>query len=71
MSSYINLPVLLQKKDISMKAFADFLNVSESTVRNKVAGKTDFTLPEFSKTCKYLFPEYKPEYIFATEQQTA
>lgn len=29
MSSYINLPVLLQKKDISMKAFADSLQENE------------------------------------------
>ena len=64
---FINLRSALKQKRISIKQYAEFLGVSEKTVQNKINGNTDFTYPEFKKTCTLLFPEYNPDYLFATE----
>lgn len=62
-----NLKTELRKKGISIKLYAEFLGVSEKTAQNKINGITDFSYPEFKKTCVMLFPEYNPDYLFATE----
>lgn len=64
---FINLKSTLQQKRISIKQYAEFLGVTEKTVQNKINGSTDFTYPEFKKTCTLLLPEYNPDYLFATE----
>lgn len=68
-----NLRTALQRKGISVKQYADVLCVGEKTVQNKLAGRTDFTYPEFRKTCALLF-EYNADYLFAEnkvgDQQT-
>ena len=64
---YANLKNALQKKGITIKDYAEFLSVSEKTVTNKFNESTEFTYGEYRKTCKMLFPEYNPEYLFATE----
>lgn len=61
-----NLRTALYQKGISIKQYAEVLGVGEKTVQNKLAGKTDFTYPEFKKTCALLF-EYNADYLFATE----
>lgn len=67
---YKNLRDTLTVKRISLKNYAEFLGVSEKTVLNKINEETDFTYPEYKRTCKFLFPEYSPDYLFATESQT-
>lgn len=64
---YRNLKDELRKKNMGTKEYAEFLDVSESTANNKINQTTEFTLPEYKKTCKFLFPEYNPDYLFATE----
>lgn len=59
-----NLRMALHQKGISAKQYADILGVGEKTVQNKLTGKTDFTYPEFRKTCT-LFREYNADYLFA------
>lgn len=61
---YTNLKNLLTQKKISIKDYAEFLNVSEKTARNKIDGVTDFYFKEYKKTCKLLFPEYNEDFIF-------
>lgn len=61
---YKNLIAILGVKKITMKAYAEFLGVSEKTVQNKVYGKTEFTLGEANKTCSFICPEYKMDYVF-------
>lgn len=61
---FINLRTALYQKGISIKQYAEFLGVGEKTVQNKLQGRTDFTYPEFRKTCKLLFPEYNADYLF-------
>lgn len=70
---YSNLKNVLYQKNIAIKQYAEFLGVSEKTAQNKLKGVTDFTYPEFKKTCTLLFPEYNADYLFAEDypQQTA
>lgn len=62
---YKNLKRALKEKKISTKDLAEFLEVTEKTAANKLNGITDFTYTEFSKICKFLFPEYNAEWLFA------
>lgn len=64
-----NLRAALYRKGISVKQYAEILGVGEKTAQNKLAGKTDFTYPEFRKTCALLF-EYNADYLFVTEGET-
>lgn len=60
---FINLRTALQQKGISVKQYAEILGIGEKTVQNKLTGRTDFTYPEFRKTCTLLF-EYNADYLF-------
>ncbi len=68
---YKNLAEILNKKKITMKAYAEFLNVSEKTVQNKIYGRSEFTLSEAIKTCSFIAPEYKLDFVFEREDVTA
>lgn len=61
---YKNLLEILSKKKITMKAYAEFLGVSEKTVQNKIYGRTEFTLSEATKTCSLICPEYRMDFVF-------
>lgn len=65
-----NLKKILDNKGITVKAYADFLGVSEKTAHNKIQGKTDFSYTEVAKTCTFICPEYKMEYVFAVDKST-
>ena len=65
---YHNLKKVLYQKDIAIKQYAKFLGVSEKTVQNKLQGITDFTYPEFKKTCNLLLPEYNADFLFKEEE---
>lgn len=62
---YINLKNVLYQKNITLKEYANFLGVGEKTVQNKIKGITDFSYPEFKKTC-LLLAEYNADYLFFT-----
>lgn len=61
---FTNLQNALYQKGITIKSLAEFLQVTEKTARNKIQGKTEFTLSEVKKINKYLFPEYAFSYLF-------
>lgn len=61
---YKNLARILTDKKIAMKAYAEFLGVSEKTVQNKIYGRTEFTLGEAVKTCSFICPEYRLDFVF-------
>ena len=63
-----NLKKILDEKGITVKAYAEFLGVTEKTAHNKIHGKTDFTLGEVIKTCTFICPEYKIDYVFYEEK---
>jgi len=64
-----NLRTALYQRGISMKQYAEILGVGEKTVQNKLTGRTDFSYPEFKKTCT-LLSEYNADYLFS-EKETA
>lgn len=68
---YKNLARILQDKKITMKAYAEFLGVSEKTIQNKMNGKTDFTLTEALKTCNIICREYNMDFVFERTEDTA
>lgn len=61
---FMNLQTALCQKGITIKSLANFLQVTEKTVRSKIQGKTEFTLSEVKKINTYLFPEYAFDYLF-------
>lgn len=65
---YKNLITILANRKITLKAYAEFLGVSEKTVQNKLYGRTDFTLGEAARTCTFICPEYRMEYVFEKEE---
>lgn len=65
---YSNLHNALKIKGISIKKYAEFLNVTEKTVQNKISGLTEFTLSEVNKTLDYIFPEYTLNYLFKNDE---
>ncbi|MDD3137575.1 MAG: helix-turn-helix transcriptional regulator [Lachnospiraceae bacterium] len=67
---YRNLIEVLNKKGITMKAYAELLGVTEKTIQNKIQGKTDFTLEEVKKTCNIVCSEYRMEYVFSTDNNS-
>lgn len=60
-----NLRQALAEKKITMKAYAEFLEITEKTLQNKMNGITEFTYAEVERTSKFLLPQYKIDYLFA------
>lgn len=58
-----NLKTAIQDRSMTLKAFADFLGISEKTLQNKLNGVTEFSLGEAEKI-ELLFQKYKREYLF-------
>lgn len=69
---FLNLKTALRQKSITIKQYAELLGITEKSVRNKIEGITDFTYPEFKKTCTLLC-EYNADYLFKEDipKQTA
>lgn len=65
---YKNLEKILTNKKITKKAYAEFLGVSEKTAQNKIYGRTEFTLGEAIKTCSFICPEYRLDFVFEKEE---
>ena len=62
----LNIKKVLDKEKIDTAALANFLGVTERTVRNKILGVTDFTYTEVAKIKRELLPEYDTEYLFSS-----
>jgi len=63
-----NLRAALDQKGITLKALAAVIGVSEKTAWNKINEETVLSYPEASVISRELFPEYKPEYLFASDE---
>jgi len=63
-----NLRQALSDRKMTMKAYAEFLGVTEKTLQNKMSGITEFTYAEVERTSRFLFPQYKVEFLFAREE---
>lgn len=60
-----NLEVALRQKNISNEAVAKLLNIHRNSLRNKLNGKTDFSISEAFKIKRDLLPEYDMDFLFA------
>ena len=65
----LNIKNVLAGKNISTKAFADFLGISEKTAYNKLMGITDFTYPEAEKIMEVMLPEYNARFLFSKSKE--
>lgn len=63
-----NLKKTLHQNGISIKEYAEILGISEKSAQNKLLGRTDFTYPEFKKTCT-LLKAYNADYLFAEKAE--
>ena len=67
---YPNLIKLLEERHITPPTLARMLDVDDKSARNKLSGITEFKLSEIN-TIMSLFPEYRMEWVFATEKEGA
>lgn len=64
-----NLSAVLKAENITHEEYGLILGISEKSVDNKIAGKTDFTYTEFKKTT-LLLRKYNAEFLFQEEEKT-
>lgn len=62
---YSKLKGLMTEKKITQLQLASLLNISVSTLNFKINGKSDFTVSEAKKVCKFFNKDLKE--IFYTE----
>lgn len=65
-----NLKAEMARYGITNNDIQKVLNCSERTVKNKLSGETEFTLPEAFKVRDSYFQGLRIEYLFATDEQT-
>lgn len=59
-----NLKYAMNLKKISIHTVARLIGTTEKTVRNKLDGRTEFTLSEILAINENLFPEYELRFLF-------
>ena len=64
---HMNLKAEMTRNDIHIIEIANYLGITERTVRNKLNGVTDFTWKEACKIQKGLFPNLSKDYLFDIE----
>ena len=60
-----NLLAEIARKKIKHKDVAEAIGVTEKTLRNKLNGMSDFTVPEARAIKDTFFPDLDLEYLFA------
>lgn len=65
-----NLEKALREKNITNRAFANYMGFTEKTLRNKLGEVTPFTYPEVRKAGE-LLSEYRIEYLFESKELEA
>lgn len=66
----VRFPVLageMAKKGIKRKQMSELLGISDKALRNKLDGKTAFTLPEADKIQDTFFPYIEIKRLFGAE----
>ena len=64
-----NLKTGLDQKGITMRALAGVMGVTERPAWNKLNEETEITYQEAEKVAVELFPEYKMEFLFASDKE--
>ena len=71
MALYPNLVGEIAKRGIKKCALAKGIGMSDRMLRNKLSGKTQFSLPEALKIKNNFFPDYTVEDLFARSEEKA
>lgn len=64
---YKNLVAEMAKKAITKRAMARQLNLCETTLQNKIKGKSRFDIEESFAIKEQFFPDLELQYLFANE----
>lgn len=67
----VNMVKELRRKNITNKAVAELLGVTEKTVFNKLDGSSEFTVSEAVSININLLPEFRLSYLCQQTDQTA
>jgi len=60
----LNLKAEMARKCLTARDLAQVTGLSETSIRNKLAGRTAFTVPEAIKIKAEFFPERDLQYLF-------
>ncbi len=66
---YLNLNAEMARKKITQIDMAKALNISTSTLSEKMTGKKDFKLKECKTIIKILLPNNTMDYLFKIEDE--
>ncbi|MCI8387126.1 MAG: hypothetical protein HFE63_01500 [Clostridiales bacterium] len=69
MTRLSNLAAELARANIKISSLSTLLNISADSVRNKINGKTEFTVGEALKIQNTYFPEEEMLRLFAHEPE--
>lgn len=61
----LNLKAEMARKRLTVEDLVRVTGLSATTIRNKIAGRTVFTVPEAIKVQQELFPEMDLQYLFS------
>lgn len=64
----LNLRAEMVRKRLTVKDLAKVTGLSETSIRNKLAGRSAFTIPEAFKIKGELFPDKDLQYLFEFEE---
>ncbi len=64
---YKNLVAEMAKKSIAKRTMAKHLNLCETTLQNKIKGKSSFNIEESFAIKERFFPDLELQYLFANE----
>jgi plasmid maintenance system antidote protein VapI len=65
---YGNLKQAMAIKNVTIDSLARLLNIHRNTVSNKLDGDSSFNIEEAILISNIVFPEYRPEYLFASDK---
>lgn len=65
-----NLKAEMSRYNVSVTDLSNLLNCTEKTVRNKINGKSSFSIEEAFKIKKSFFPVMSLEYLFFSGSNT-
>jgi len=71
MGECLNLRVEMTRKKIKIRQLAECINITEKSLRNKICGKSDFTLSEANKIHHEYFYGLDKSELFAREEEAS
>lgn len=66
---FANLSAEMARKRITIKVLSGLTGIKYESLKNKIAGKTEFKRNEMFLIKKNVFPEQSIDYLFSTEKE--